>query len=235
MLSPTSSVRPSGVIDRAVRERELLGGDARGPSGSTAISTSRHGSPPYMSKPKLPTYARPSRRRPCRCIGRARAPTGRRARRACRRVEPQHAPVEHRHDEHAAVGQPAETRRLLRHLDDRLVRCRRSSIATTPVVVLSENHSRSSCQRGPSGNASPSRTTSWCVRSWIGTVLFGTFGRADVVERLRVWTREAAARRRRPRSARRCRTARSTGRGRRADRRGARRSTSPVTEPRRRR
>ena len=49
---------------------------------------------------------------------------------------------------------------------------------------MSEKYSRSSCQRGPSGNASPSRRTS--VEGTVGTVLVGTFGRADLVERLLV-------------------------------------------------
>ena len=65
-----------------------------------------------MSKPKLPTYARPCasttmslhvERRHLGEVGMLDEPVG---------VEPHELAVEHRHDEQAAVGQPAEPRRL---------------------------------------------------------------------------------------------------------------------------
>src|SRR5262245_46528064 len=55
-----------------------------------------------------------------------------------------------------------------------------SSTATTRWPCMSEKNNRPSCQRGPSGNASPSSKTS--VECTIGTVLAWSFGWTDVVE-----------------------------------------------------
>ena len=53
-------------------------------------------------------------------------------------LESEHAAVEHRHDEHPAVGQPAEARRLLRHLDDRSPPCRRVHRDDAVIVLVAE-------------------------------------------------------------------------------------------------
>ena len=185
VLSPTISVRPSGVIDRAVREargrrrRPTRGRRARPRAGSSCATARRR---TCRSRSCRRTRAR-ARRRPCRCSSPARASRGRRAPTSVPSVEAQHPPVEHRHDEHATVGEPAEPDRLVRDLDDGL----RGAVGVDrddAAVVLSEKHSRPSCQRGPSGNARPSSSDVRCSAR-VGTVLVGAFGRTDLVERLR--------------------------------------------------
>ena len=69
---------------------------------------------------------------------------------ACRRLDAQHAPRLHRHHQQAPVGQPARARS-----GSRRARARRSASPSSPTLDTvcwwkSENHSRPSCQRGPS-------------------------------------------------------------------------------------
>ncbi len=83
--------------------------------------------------------------------------------------EPHQAAVDHGDDEEPAVGQPAQPRRLLRHLDDRLGRAV-DAHGDDPLVVLVgepesaivpagtfgehqavENHCRRACAHGPDG------------------------------------------------------------------------------------
>ena len=60
LLSPTINVRPSGVMTGPFGKLISSAATHALPSGSTAMMlVLRHGSPAYMSKPKLPTYARP--------------------------------------------------------------------------------------------------------------------------------------------------------------------------------
>ncbi len=96
-------------------------------------------------------------------------------------LEAQHTPIAHRHDEHAPVGQPSEARWLLGHLARSSRPCRRCP-SRRPLPCWSENHRRSSCQRGPSGKREAVEDDRRrAARSWVGTVALEP-ARADVVE-----------------------------------------------------
>ena len=106
------------------------------------------------------------------------------------RVEPHQLPVGHRDGEQAAVGQPAEPRGPVRHLDDRSAPPV-SSMASTRWVWKSDTHSRSSCQRGPSPNEKPAYRT--CGRLGSSGEQYGgsAVGADDAVAAQRLETGEA--------------------------------------------
>ena len=126
--------------DRPVREGDPVGRDAHGSVGLDEDDARLAGfSPPYMSKPKLPTYARPcasttmSLHSPVASVDRSACST------SWPPSEPEHAAIEHRHDEHPAVGEPPEARRLLGHLYDRLGLAARVHPDDAPVVLVAED------------------------------------------------------------------------------------------------
>ena len=181
--------RAVGRDDRAVRERRARRPRrARVPSGSTAMT---HVLVRLLAGVHVEAEVADVRAARCASTtmslhapGRERGEIGVDDERAVG-LEPQHLAVEHRDDEHAAVGQPAEPRRLLRHLDDRLrvaVGGHRDDALVVlvgepePVVVpartlgereVVEEHGRGACAHGS------------------GTVLVAgcRVRRADVVER----------------------------------------------------
>ena len=94
-------------------------------------------------------------------------------------LEPQHAAVEHRHDEHAAVGEPAEARTAAAAPRRSSRPCRSGPSRRRGRSCWSLKNSRPSCQRGPSGNARPS-STMVVVRSRHGRGPYSSGGRASV-------------------------------------------------------
>ena len=95
---PFGKLRSSAAIARPSRRVRPRGG-----------CVLRDGSPPYMSKPKLPTYGAAAAVDD-HVVARARARASRdpRAPSSAPSCEPQHLPIDHRHDEHRTVGQPSE-------------------------------------------------------------------------------------------------------------------------------
>ena len=204
------------------------------PSGRRGSgSVSRASSPPYMSKPKLPTYARP------------RAST----------TMSLHWPVASADRSACSTSSPSSSRSTRRSSID-TTSMRPSGSQPRPDGCSGTSTTVSAL---PLGSIATTRWSCWSLKNepalvparpfgkreafehdlgvalghGCATVLFGRprVSRAHVVEAAAGATREAAARARSRRTARRSRTARSPGRSRPSDARARRRCTKPSDRP----
>ena len=112
------------------------------------------------------------RRPPCRCSGRWRCRTGRRATARFRRGRSAAAGVDHRDHQHVARPAASPGRRPAPSAANTVSRRPSGVMATTSWACMSENHSRPSRQRGPSGKARPSSIVSSCAPLAVLPIVF---------------------------------------------------------------